>query len=166
MRFRSLLYFSNSLDCSFLSCHWWCRVRESIIENLLLSHKHTLTPRSNDLKNAMKVSDEPKESTPCVRMCELENICSFFSLSLLTSSSTTSILNDSMVWMENAKGKKRQTEAIDELIIYSWVERLKGWIDFERVETRIEMYFVCLIVSKRTLWQTNCEPLTADWQCA
>lgn len=142
MRFRSLLYFSHSLDSWVLGCHWWSRVRESIIENLLLSNKHTLTPRSNDLKNAMEVSDEPKESTPCLRMCELENICSIF-FSLLTPTSTTSILNSSMVWMENARGKKWQTEAIDELIIYSWVERLKGWIDFELVESRIEMYF-CL----------------------
>lgn len=157
---------SESLPFGF---HSMCRVRKSIIENLLLSNTHIhIRLGQTTWKMAWKwVMNQTRHSLffiDCVCVCANCKIFVFFSSPFLTSPTS---IRHTHVGSMGVNGvailqKKRQTQdEIDELIIYSWVERQKGKNRFEWISMSwIEMYFICSacsVVLPSTLWQTNCD---------
>lgn len=142
-----------------LGCHSWCRVRESINENLLLSDKHVLTPRSNDLKKKWHESEWWIKSgiwfsfyRACLRMCGSKNIC--FSVYI----NDGSILSSVRCGREWESGKKAniRNRWVDYSFM-SWTSKGKNRFDWEKVADR----YVCWLFGH---WRTENSLTNELWQ--
>lgn len=91
------------------------------------TYTHAEVERSERKKTGMKVSDESKAAFDFHFIDRVFVRIGKYLLFRLYASNAV-ILFDSM-WREWESDQKRQTQEIDELMIYSWVERQRGKID-------------------------------------